>query len=78
MNAAKDDFAIAARDQFIYFADDTLRRETAAISTHIGNNAERAAMIAAVLNFERGASVLGFSAFDGGDEEFGLREDIAD
>ena len=76
MNSAEYDFAIAAGDKSIQFFDDASGREAAAISANERNHAEGAAMIAAVLYFERGTRVLRFAAFDGRDENVGQREDV--
>jgi len=78
MNSAQHDFAIAARDKNIQFVKDARRREAAAIAAHRRYDTKRAAMIAAVLDLERGPRVPRFAAFDGRNEHVGQREGIAD
>ena len=46
-------------------------RKAAGFSADEGNDAERAARIATVLDFESGASVIPFSAEDRSDEDVG-------
>ena len=78
MNSAEHDLARAARNQNIQFLDNARRLEAAAISANERNHAEGAAMIAAILDFQDGARVPRFAAFDGRDENIRLRKDIAD
>ena len=78
MNSAQNNFTVAARCEGVQFIDNALGREAAAISTNGRNHAEGAAMIAAILDFQDGARVPRFAAFDGRDENIRLRKDIAD
>ena len=59
------------------FADDLVRGEAAGFAAHERDHTERAAVVAAVLDFEDRAGVVGFAALDGGGEEFGVGEDVA-
>jgi len=60
------------------FLDDRIGWEAAAFATDKWDDAVGTAGIAAVLDLERGASVVAFAAEDGGGEELGAVEDVAD
>ena len=60
------------------FVDDLVGGEAAGLASDVGDDAEGAAVVAAVLDFEDGAGVVGFAAVDGGREEFGVVEDVGD
>ncbi len=60
------------------FGDDAFRREAAALAADEGDDTVGAAKIAAVLDFESWAGVVGFAAEDGSGEELGTVEDVAD
>ena len=51
-------------------------RKAPGLATDKGDDAEGAAGIAAVLNFQRGAGVIPFPAQDRGDEDFGEEGDV--
>jgi hypothetical protein len=63
--------------ELLDFAEYGIGWEAAAFATDVGDDAEGAAVVAAVLDFQDGASVMGFAALDGGGEEFGVGEDVA-
>src|SRR5712664_3336031 len=77
VDAAEDDFAVSRVAEVLYFPDDCVRWQAAAFSAHEGDHAVGAAGVAAILNFERGAGVIPFSAEDGGGKKFGAVEDVA-
>jgi hypothetical protein len=54
-----------------------VRREAAAFAADVRDDAEGATVVTAVLDFQDGASVIPFSALDGGGEEFGVSEEVA-
>ena len=54
-----------------------MRRQAAGFSANEGDNAERAAGVAAVLDFQYGASVVPFPAENGSDEDVGEFEDVS-
>ena len=59
------------------FAEDLVGGEAAGFAADVGDDAEGAAVVAAVLDFEDGAGVVGFATLDGSGEEFGVGEDVA-
>jgi hypothetical protein len=59
------------------FADDGVGREAAGFAADKGDHTVRAAKVAAVLDLQDGACMMGFAALDGGGEEFGVVEDSA-
>lgn len=63
--------------QFLNFADDVAGREAARFAADEWDHAVGTAEIAAILNFEDWASVVGFPAVDRSREEFGVGENIA-
>ena len=58
--------------------DHLIGGRAAAAAAHVGDDAERTAIIAAVLNFEIGAGALAGGVFDGGGKKIVLGENIAD
>jgi len=77
IDAAENDFAIARLVEAANLGDDFVARKAAAFSTHKRNDAVGAAAVAAILNFQCGASVISFSTKDGSGEKFGLLENVA-
>ena len=77
VDAAENDFAEARLREALDFMNDGIGREAAAFAADERDNAIGAAGVAAVLDFESGASVIGFAAEDGGGEEVGAIEDVA-
>ena len=65
------------RSEISDFADDGVGREAAGFAADEGDDAEGATVVAAVLDFQNGARVMGFAALDGGGEKFGVGEDVA-
>ena len=61
-----------------HLADHLLGRRAAAAAAHEGNDAERAAVIAAVLDLEVGARAVARRVLHRRGQEIVLREDIAD
>src|SRR5271157_5296450 len=55
VNAAQDDFLVAGGDEAANFAEDFVWGQAAAASADEGHHAVGAAMVAAVLDFQRGA-----------------------
>jgi hypothetical protein len=78
VDAAEYDFAETGIGEALDFGDDGAWRKATGLATDEGNDAEGAAGIAAILNFEGGASVIPFPAEDRGDEDFGQLGDVAD
>src|SRR5229473_6666833 len=68
IDAAEDDFAETRIGEPADFRDDGLRRQAAGFAANERDHTERATGVATVLNFQRGAGVIPFSAEDGGDE----------
>ena len=58
--------------------DHGIRLRAAAASAHVGNDAERAAIVAAVLNLEIRASAVAQGVFNGRGKKIALLENIAD
>lgn len=63
--------------QLLDFLDDGTGWEAAGFAADEGDDAVGAAEIAAVLDLENRAGVVGFAALDGCGEKFGVREDVA-
>ena len=78
IDAAENDFFVAGAREAADFVEDGFGREAAASSADEGDNAEGAAVVAAILNFQGGAGVIPFAAEDWRDEDVLLLEDIAD
>ena len=80
VNAGDHEFAVALGDQGIHFANDFVQSERAAAPADAGNDAERASVIAAVLNLQVRTSLLGcrVGVEDRRGEEFGMGKDVAD
>ncbi len=74
VDAAEDDFFVAGVGEMTDFLDDFVGREAAAFAADEGDDAVGAAAVAAVLNFQRGASGVGFAAENWRGEEFGSGE----
>ena len=77
IDAAENDFAESGIGEALDFGEDGLRREAAGFSADEWDYAERAAGVAAVLDFQGGAGVIPFPAENGGDEDVGELEDVA-
>src|SRR6185436_5953055 len=69
-------FGRMRRCERLDFADDGVWREAAGFAADERDDAVGAAEVAAVLDFQDGAGVMGFAALDGGGEEFGVVEDV--
>src|SRR5438552_9981291 len=78
IDAAKDDFLEAGIGQAADLGKNRFWREAAALAADEWDDAEGATIVAAVLNFEGGASVIPLSAEDGSDEDIAGSEDVAD
>ena len=78
VDAAEDDLFVACGRKIADFGDDGCGREAAAFSANERDDAECAAVVATVLDFESGAGVVGFATEDRGDEDVVLIEDVAD
>src|SRR5580700_7066953 len=76
-DAGEHHLAIACCEMAHLFHD-LVGRGAAAASAHEGNDAERAAVIAAILDLEVGPRTMGGRAFHRRGEEFVLIENIAD
>jgi len=77
VDATEDDFAVTRIAESPDFLGDGIGWEAAALAANEGDNAVRAAGVAAVLDLKRGAGVMAFSTEDGGGEQNVLFEDIA-
>ena len=77
IDAAENDFAITGISEALDFLDYFFGRQAAGFPAHERNYAKRAASVAAILDFQRGARVIPFPAEDGGDENFRESEDVA-
>ena len=77
IDAAEHDFAITGTGEALNFRDNLFGRQAARFTAHERNHAKRAAGVAAVLDFQRGARVIPFPAEHGGNENFGEIEDVA-
>src|SRR6202789_2293235 len=77
VDAAQHDFFCAGTDQLANFLHHYIRRQAAATATHKGNYAVRAALVAAVLNFQNGASAIARYAILRSSLERRLRKNIA-
>ena len=77
VDAGEHDFAGASFGKCLDFADDFIRRKAAGFAANKRDDAEGAAIVATVLDFEDGASVAGFAALNGRGEELGMGEDVA-
>ncbi len=69
-------FAIACAHQRFDFANHFVQRQRAALSADVGNHAERAAVVAAVLHLQVGTSALVGGVEDRRGLEFGMGEDV--
>jgi hypothetical protein len=77
VDSAENDFAESGIGEALDFGKDGLRRQAAGFASDERDDAERAAGVAAVLDFQRGAGVIPFSAENGSDEDVRKFEDIA-
>ncbi len=77
VDAAEDNFAISGIAETLNFVENGFRRQAAALAAYKRNHAIGAAGVAAVLDFEGGASVIPFSAEDGRREQRALFENVA-
>lgn len=82
IDAGENDFTRGVgrirRSEGLNFADDGVRGEAPRFAAHEGDDAVGAAEIAAVLDFQSGASVAGLVAVKRSGEEFGVGENVAD
>ncbi len=78
IDAAEDDFLETGIGEAADLGKNRFWREAAALAADEWDDAEGATIVAAVLNFEGGASVIPFSAKDGSDEDIAGSEDVAD
>jgi len=77
VDAAEDDFLKAGTAETADLGENRIGREAAAFSTDERNDTERATIVATVLNFENGASVIPFPAEKGGDKDIMDFENIS-
>jgi hypothetical protein len=77
IDAAQHDFAEARGSEAVQLSDDGTGREAAAFAANKGNHAERAAGVATILDFQSGASVMGFPAENRSDEDIRNLENVA-
>ncbi len=77
IDAAENNFLEAGIAEATDFGKDSVGRKAAAFAADKWDNAEGAAIVAAVLNFESGASVISFSAEDRGNEDVARGEDVS-
>ena len=77
IDAAENDFAIAGIGEALNFRDNFFGRQAAGFPANKRDHAKGATSVAAVLNFQRGARMIPFTAEHGGDEDFGEIEDVA-
>jgi hypothetical protein len=75
IDAGQHDFAVALFDQLACVGEDVCGRERTRISAPEWNNAERAAMVAAGLDLQKGAGAV-FMAFERTDIAIAQRHDI--
>jgi len=77
VDAAENDFAETRIGKALDFGENGLRRQAAGLAADKWNHAEGTARVAAVLDFQRGASVIPFPAEDRGDENVSEGGDVA-
>ena len=77
VDPAEDHFTIL-RGEMAHLVDHGIRLRAAAAAAHVGNNAERAAIIASVLNLEIRTSAVAQGVFHGRGKKVALLENIAD
>ncbi len=77
VDSAEDHFPIFRREM-ADLVDHGIRLRAAAAAAHVGNNAERAAIVAAVLNLEIRTSAIAQRVFHGRGKKIALLENIAD
>src|ERR1700722_19257385 len=58
VNSRNDDLAISGADQRLHLVNNSVERQRPALPAHIGNYAERATVVAAVLHLEIGTRAL--------------------
>ena len=78
IDSGNDHFAIAGGDQRLNFADDFSQGQRAALASNVGDHAEGAAVVAAVLHFQVGTGALVGGVEDRGGLQFGVGEDVGD
>ena len=78
IDAAENNFLEARIAEATDFGKDSVGRKAATFAADERDNAEGAAIVAAVLNFEGGASVIPFSAQDGGYEDVAGLKNVSD
>ena len=77
VDAGQDDFAIAVRDELADLLDDRAHRHRARIAAAIGDDAEGAAVVAAVLHLDEGPGPA-VHAFDEMQRRLAHRHDVVD
>src|SRR5262249_33153156 len=79
VDAAQYDLAVAGPHQGAGFIDGSLQLHGAALPAHAGNYAKRAAIVAAVLEFQIGTSLFrdAFSGEHGCCNQLGVGKDVA-
>ena len=78
VDAAENDLLKAGVAKAIDFGENGFWGKAAAFSADEWDDAERAAVVATILNFENGAGVIPFSTEDGGDEDVAGIKNVAD
>src|SRR5215469_5675470 len=78
IDTGDDEFLVAGGDEMVDFLENLFQMHRAALAANIRNHAERAAVVASVLNFEVRASAFVGGVEYGRSEEIGVREDVGD
>jgi len=78
IDAAQNDFFVAGIGEAANFVEDGFRCQATAFSADNGDDAEAAAVVAAVLDFQNGTSVIPFAAEDGRNEDIVVLKDVSD
>ena len=78
VDTAQNDFLKAGIAEAADFSENGFGRKAAAFAADERNDAEGTAIVAAVLDFENGTSVIPFPAEDGRNKDLRLIEDVAE
>ena len=77
IDSAEDDFLKTGVRETANLRENGFRREATAFTADVWNDAEGTAVVATILDFECGASMVSFPTEDGGDKDVPGREDVA-
>ena len=79
VDTAEHNFTIARRDQRIGFFNQAIELHRAALASNAGNNAERAAIVASILNFQIRTRSFGdgFTREDRSRDQLSMGKDVA-